>query len=188
LELCTGQESINLPFKDSNESLAIDCKSLKEGGESDMTTVLAEGFLNNLYYKDYNCDFIDCFKGEVDSKFIFSKKANEVLISISYLTFAIFSILFISFSFFLGLRQMSSIFILNGIPVILFFLKDGIINQTSKLQRLGQFAPVMSSFFEYLAILSLISLIIGFLLIVLAEILKRISSSQQAKKKKRAKQ
>jgi hypothetical protein len=83
---------------------------------------------------------------------------------------------------------MSSIFILNGIPVILFFLKDGIINQTSKLQRLGQFAPVMSSFFEYLAILSLISLIIGFLLIVLAEILKRISSSQQAKKKKRAKQ
>jgi len=68
LEMCEGEESVELPIQESGESITIDCTELRaaQSGEEGITgaigDIAATSLFDSIYYKEYDCAFLDCIQ------------------------------------------------------------------------------------------------------------------------------
>jgi len=68
LEMCEGKESVDVPISESGETITIDCNELRaaqseeEGLEAVIGDVAATSIFDGIYYKEYDCGFLDCIQ------------------------------------------------------------------------------------------------------------------------------
>lgn len=77
LQICEGEESVELPIQESEESITIDCNELRtaQSEEEGIKGAIGEAaavsffvsFFDGIYYKEYDCAFLDCIQaGQMD--------------------------------------------------------------------------------------------------------------------------
>lgn len=69
LEMCEGQNSIDISIPESDESVTVDCNELREAGSlegANLTTVaknaIVDPIFDGIYYKEYDCGFLECMQ------------------------------------------------------------------------------------------------------------------------------
>lgn len=70
LQMCEGKESIQVPSSEPDKFITINCNELRAaaqsgGGENISTAmgnVAASALFDNVYYKKYDCEFLDCLQ------------------------------------------------------------------------------------------------------------------------------
>jgi len=181
-EECRNENFIELPLDEENkENIKLDCNKIRNSKPSGLGDLLAESMFDELYYKKYNCILLGCFKNALNSPFLLSNASNTLLTNISYIILALFFILVLAFNHILGIKNIASIFFLNGISFFVFFIRKNIIDSISQMNQLKQLAPLLSSFIYYFSILSMISLGIAIVLFLVS----KIPQSKPAKQKKK---
>ncbi len=79
-------------FNFSNYSLSIPCTSVSQGKEAVINQSL-DSVLHEIYYKEYNCDFWDCFSKEQVPTFLVSQKAHDYWAQKFYISLVIILVL-----------------------------------------------------------------------------------------------
>jgi len=183
-EACKKENFIELPLdKENKENIKLDCNRLRSSKPSDLGDLLAESMFDEIYYKKYDCIFLGCLKNALNSPFLLSNASNTLLTNIGYIILALFFILVLAFSPILGIKNIASIFLVNGISFFVFFIRKNIIDSISQMNQLKQLAPLVSSFIYYFSILSIASLGIAIVLFLVSKIPKSKSAKQKKKKR-----
>lgn len=195
-EECKGKPSIELSISDT-DSIDIKCSdvSTKEGFKQ----AFADAFFDKIYYKEYDCNFLDCFsKYPFQSQngaegipegatLILSQKMNGIMKSVFIILASVSVILLVVISLFWGLRKTSKILIGLGVASLSFLLfKQGIIQITQ-----GMPVALTNIIIEKISRISLlfssIFISVGILLWLLSRLDKWATVKQQKKQKKKKK-
>jgi hypothetical protein len=66
LQMCIGKDSIQVPSSEPDKSITINCIELQAGSGENITTAMgsiaADALFDNVYYKKYDCTFLDCLQ------------------------------------------------------------------------------------------------------------------------------
>jgi Sec-independent protein translocase protein TatA len=145
---CNENKSASYSFNLLNYSLNVPCKE-----NLSVDYILEEGIKDleqEIYFKEYECGFIDCFEQEELPLFLISQKTYSLLNKYFYISLLI-SLIFILCLFFL-LDKKSNLFILSGvlllIPSILFsylskihsFFNEQMISQAIKILFINSYS------------------------------------------------
>jgi hypothetical protein len=158
-------------FKDdvSGYNFIIPCDIVDEGPIG-IKNYMLNDFVEKTYYKDYDCNFLDCLKKTGSPFFLISKQAKNYWENKFYFTLLI-SLGLIAFSFFL-VDKKSNLFIMSGGLLIvagLFFIKlDWVLSFFSE----KYFLELLGIFFSDSYTVFVISLVIGIILIGIGFLLK----------------
>jgi hypothetical protein len=151
-------------------NITLSCSAASESKEA-LTDELVKGVVHEIYYTQYDCDFISCFKQQNETPlFLISEKACNFWRSAFYISLLACFILIIG-TFFL-IKNKTNLPILAGSLMIAsslpFFGISSLINFISD----KTVAKVASAFLSRTKTASLIFLIIGIAFVVLGIVLK----------------
>jgi len=71
--LCYGNENMTFSFND--EEIAVPCEIIENGGKEFLEYFISK-ITYNLYYKNYDCEFLDCIKTQEQPLVLISEKAR----------------------------------------------------------------------------------------------------------------
>lgn len=182
LFLCVNKTSIELPLQEnSRENTTVSCDKVRNGNPSILIDIIADSLFDKIYYKNYGCSFLGCFKGNFDPLFLFSESANALLMDFAYLLLAIFIILLLLSLPLIKLKTASLIFIINGLPSLLSLIVKDIPSNIRGIGNLNQLTPFFSSFINSISLLSLGCLAIGFVLLILSIFVRKTKTKPKKK-------
>lgn len=159
-------------FNYSNYTIVFPCETILQGGNAIIDYGSGE-IVKQIYYKDYQCSFFDCFsKQQGLPLFLISESTRIFLISKFYLLLVASIVLIILM--FLLVEKKSNAGILAGISVIFAALPlkllSGIIPNLSK--SLGDFSGIFNVFFSGADFVFLRGIILGGLILAIGLIFK----------------
>lgn len=143
------QNNTDYVFNQEGYTFAIPCETIKKSPEEIINYTLNESLsqiVNDIYYEDYNCDFIECFEKEETPLFIVSEKSREYWMSIFYKT--LIGIIISTALIILLAEKKSNGFIISG---SLFIFSSFIVGKLNTIGEkiantfLGSVASVVSS-------------------------------------------
>ena len=154
--------SINYVFSREGYTIEIPCDVVFEGKESFIDKTI-ENIVYEIYYKDYDCDFWNCFSTEENMLFLVSEKTKDYWKGMLYWAFLVSLILTILI--FLVVEQKQNFPIVVGVLVFIsslpFMKADSFISFLA-----GDFSEFVIPFIENIKNVFWFSLIIGLLFIV----------------------
>ena len=182
LSKCKGNESID--YSVGNITIVLKCDDVRKSSSADVLTLIGKPVLDNVYYKDYNCSFIECLKKDGDDKFLvlMSLKANEFFKTIQNVFWVLSGVglilILISVKGSDSKLKILGITLLSiGIPIlILTLIKDYFISLPVGMENIG------GVIFDILFISFLIVTVIGLILTVVGCLLKSLPSKKRKKK------
>lgn len=87
IEQCKDKETINIPLGQNStvKEVALKCSDISSSQPSDIPKLLSSAIFDDLYYKKYDCQFIQCLQQPGTEKFtvILSSYANKFFNSIT---------------------------------------------------------------------------------------------------------
>lgn len=161
--------NFNEPFKIEEYNLTIPCEIINEGQEKTIEYGINQ-FIDNIYYKEYNCTFIECVKNPETTTVIISETAKNYWNDKFNLAFLITIILAILL--FIIIEGKASFFIVAGILTILSALPFGKINWALNFFNDKLIAEIFSVFFTKSYNVFLLMAIIGTAILILGIIFK----------------
>ena len=164
---CENHSSFNL--NKGNYSFKIPCY-LTEKNESVLVDYLVNNLSDEIYYKNYNCNFLDCFKTEKQPFFVISKHSKDYFQEKFYV-FLLISIL-LSLIVFLFSETKSNSFVLIGILLGFSALPFAKLKFFFSLLPNIPFLNFFNFIFEKSYDVFLIILIIGIAILVFGVLLK----------------
>lgn len=78
--LCTGRDTIEVPLSES-ETITIDCNAVRETEAPEVGRTMTAGVFENIYYKQYDCGFVECLQTN-QFLVIFSSKGHAFFRSV----------------------------------------------------------------------------------------------------------
>jgi len=170
------QTNSNYVFGEGEYTFTISCAKLSEGKEA-LVEDAFQSKIKDIYYKEYNCEFIDCVKNVLNKGemplFLFSKLSYSFFYNLFIIALIISLTLLIS-AFFLVERK-NSLPILTGVLLVFSSLPFFKIRNLLTLIPEKMIANVVGLFFSQSSSLALNTFIFGFVLIILGIILKLLS-------------
>jgi len=113
---CLNNTEFVFNYEDSEKEFVIPCDIVSEGSEA-VIEYQINSFAEEIYYKEYDCEFWDCLDSSEDGMFVVvSEKAHDYWKNKFYLALLISLILFVLI--FLLVEQKSNSFILSGALLI----------------------------------------------------------------------
>jgi cellulose synthase/poly-beta-1,6-N-acetylglucosamine synthase-like glycosyltransferase len=160
------------------------CDDVRKSSPTDVLTLIGKPVLYDVYYKDYDCSFIECLNKDGDDKFLvlLSLKANEFFKTIQNVFWALSGVglilILISVKGSDSKLKILGITLLSvGIPIlILTLVKDYFISLPAGMENIG------GVIFDILFISFLIVTVIGLILTVVGCLLKLLPSKKRKKK------
>ncbi|MFH0831635.1 MAG: hypothetical protein V1886_02095 [archaeon] len=141
---CETVDEVQIPV-DSTENITIDCNDIRNNVP--INEAILDDFFDKMYYANYTCSFIECFKtqekGEFPS-FIFSKPANDFFKDASMKAVLVLIIIGLLIILLGGIRTVANNLIIAGLPFILLIARDRIM-QAAATPNLQPFIPLLSS-------------------------------------------
>jgi hypothetical protein len=158
-----GNESFNFSLMEDFE-IEIPCSVIYEGSESIINYGL-DNIILELYYKNYDCSFVQCISSMSEPFVLVSEKSWQFFHSKFYLIFVVFVVLFVLM--FLLMKRKYSAFTLTGVLMIVvsLFLKN--INWLAKLLPDGYVEDLVLIFFSQSHNVFIIMLIVGIVMLLL---------------------
>jgi hypothetical protein len=156
-------------FSAQGYTFTIPC-SITTEGKGDIIDKGIDYLIKSVYYKDYDCEFIDCFgKTEVPT-FLFSMKSYTFLNNIFYISLAIFFLLLILLFFLIKQKTnvpilVGSLFIISALPFFKITKLIGLIPNATAVKIVGLF-------FSSASPIAIKALIIGIILLIVGIVLK----------------
>lgn len=150
-------------------TFTLSCTSALEG----KTALIENGvdsLIKGIYYKEYTCEFIDCFKEGELPLFVFSMKSYTFFNNIFKISLLIVSLLLLSA--FLLMEKKTNLFILAGILTIISSLLFFKITDLINLLPEKTISQVIGLFFSSSFSISIKILIIGIILLITGIVLK----------------
>lgn len=118
-EYCKNREELEIMVGERN--FTINCSTFRR---ETILNKISSDYFNQIYFKDYDCEFIDCFKGNTTENFMIlvSKKGNEFYVqALNWCLLAVIlsgSLLFLSTKTWEErLKTFGSSFIFVGLPL-----------------------------------------------------------------------
>jgi hypothetical protein len=167
-DYCENNSEFVFESKEFGETLTIPCEIVNQGPEK-IIEKSREDFISNIYYKEYSCDFWNCFEKEENIFFLISEKAKNYWKEKFYLSL-ILSVL-LSVVMFLLIKNKTSLPIILGSLLILSLLPFLKINWIFSFvgESLSTFFQI---FFSKASLISIKGIIFGAILIILGIALK----------------
>lgn len=163
----TGNEYM-FNYDNSGYIFTLPCTVVLEGSDA-VVNYIVNDFVEEFYYKDYDCDFIDCFE-KVGPFFLVSQKAKNYWSHNAYL-FLISSLILVVLLFLLTEKKLNT-FIITGVLLIIaslpFAKLDLIFSFFSDKLVLG----LLTIFFTESYTIFVISLVLGIILLGIGILLK----------------
>ncbi len=158
---CQTNSEYVFNYDGSGYSFTLPCNVVLEGSDA-IVEYISNDFVEEFYYKDYECGFIDCFE-KAGPFFLISQKAKNYWEHNAYL-FLIASLVLVGLSFLL-VEKKTNIFIITGILLIVaslpFAKLDLILSFFSDKFVLGLF----TIFFTESYTIFVVSLVLGIILL-----------------------
>ncbi|GEM_PF-5267883 len=181
----------NLTFGLENSTISIPCSIIQNATSDELPSILGETVFNNIYYKKYNCSFIECLMapGGIEKyMIIISGYANNFFRStMSYMLIGIVIgavILFVCYESWYGrLMTAGKAMIISTIPYIFTILA---INFLIPAGILSFIAPLTIELVRLMKRCLLIIFAIGATLIIVGYILKRYGKKKKITYKSKA--
>ena len=82
IQQCGGKQTIDLPLQ--NEKIAVDCNKIKSSPAEKTVEIIYSDNIDKLYNLEYKCEFLDCLRTQ--PAVIFSAKANNFFMSLTYIS------------------------------------------------------------------------------------------------------
>lgn len=162
----TKAEKVNVPNTDFN----ITCSDITSG--KDIVSIMTDSMLSSIYYKQYNCEFLDCPNKlkSPDNIFIFlsaksNKFFNDLVPILAILTIISAALLYFSCETLHGkLKSLGTCFFVSGLPYFMFlgFEKLPLFPKEIQPYIADLMKPIQNDFLIVLAI-GIILLIAGFI-------------------------
>lgn len=156
-------------FTSQSYTFTLPC-NVTSGGKEGIIDKGIDYFIKGIYYKDYNCTFIDCFGKTELPTFLFSVKSHDFLNKMFYLAL-VFSLILIGLAFLL-IEKKTNLFILTSILLIVSSLPLFKITSLIKVIPNEIAVKIIGLFFSSASSVSIKMLIIGIVLLVGGIILK----------------
>ncbi|MFH1607879.1 MAG: hypothetical protein ABIA78_01985 [archaeon] len=163
------EENSEYVFSKQGYTFVISCESVVQGSEA-VAEEVVESIVEQTYYKDYDCDFWDCFGEEEIPLFLVSEKAKDYWESKFYLLMGICAI-FVLLMFFL-VETKTNLPIVVGALLILSSLPFAKVEWFVSLFSFSSFLDLFSVFFTKAYSVFLISFIVGILILCTGIIMK----------------
>jgi hypothetical protein len=163
------QNNSNYVFSTGDYTFNIPCNIALQGNDA----ILNEGvksLIHQVYYANYNCNFLDCAKNSEVPLFLVSEKAYNFFTSKFYLLLAISSALIIIF--FLLVKKKTNAFIVLGTFLLLFSLLFFKLNSFFSSISDKIVSSLLQVFFSNSFFVALVILIAGIVLIIMGIIFK----------------
>ncbi len=159
----------NYLFNAEGYAINVSCINAMKG-ENELINEGISSLIHQIYYAQYNCNFLDCFKSNEIPVFLVSEKMYNYLAGKSGLFSAISLVLFV-FLFLLIKKKINSFIILGAFFIIpsLAFLKMNVFLNTSSNKMIVQFLEL---FFSQSFPIALKILIIGIFLVIFGIVFK----------------
>jgi len=172
------QNNSQYVFKQNEYTFTISCDKLSEGKDAMIDNGI-NNIVKEIYYKEYNCQFIKCFANGEIPLFLFSKMSYDFFYNLFTITLIV-SILLSILGFFL-VEKKNSLPILIGVLLVLCSLPFFKLNKILTLVPEKLIADIVGLFFSTSSSLALNCFIIGIILIVVGLILKLIMTANFAR-------
>lgn len=189
IQNCTasGAETIDVPLgkEPGSESIILKCADIKTTPPQGLVDLIAEGMFDKIYYREYECSFIECFDelDEDEKFFVFTSEfASRFFKTISNL-FLIAIIIFIALIVLLCVPKYSALVSIGTnftvIGLLLFVVKVA----KAKIPMPEEVSLLFNPFFNYLSTYFSILLIAGLALLVVGIIVIFRQKKKQARRK-----
>jgi hypothetical protein len=161
------------------------CSVIQEGYESSLNYGI-NYVIKDLYYREYSCNFLDCFDDSQIPLFLISNYSQKFWTTLC-IKFLIFSIVLFGLIFLLVKKKPSSLIVLGSLMVpislmILIFKKAGEFFALSSLTGEEEIISLVGGiFFSEASTIFLKMLVIGGILIVVGMILRTLFSKSEEK-------
>lgn len=179
VQSCTamGAETVEVPMGEGPEAetITLKCSDISAGGPSGLIDLIADATFNKIYYKKYECSFIECFTGAKEDEQIYilmSDFAHDFFKTASHFCLIITAVI-IALIFLLSAPKMNALtsvgtgFIIAGLPF--FLAKFG----AAKIPVPEQIVLLINIFFSCMSACFLTVLVLGIALLVAGIILRR---------------
>lgn len=153
---CEGYDSFDFTYDGGD--ISIPCSEIERGTDAVSEYVISD-FIDNVYYRDYNCSFFECIKEEGQPYVLISEKARDYWSSKFRLTLLISAI--ILGLMFLVFSSKHSVLIVAGILSAISALPFRKVNWLVGLLPSGNFADLLQAFFTKSYNVFMIMLIVG---------------------------
>ena len=158
---CNTSNYTNYAFIFSGYNVNISCEDINMGQEAVIDNAI-RGVVEDIYYKDYNCNFWNCFSKESVPFFLVSQKAESYWSGKFYL--ALLASLILIALLFLLVEHKQNGFIITGALLILSVLP--LLKLGSLLYAIaGNFSVLLEIFLKNVKLVYWISIVIGIILI-----------------------
>ncbi len=166
------QNNSVLVQENEDYTFELPCEVVNQGTEAIILYAI-EDIVEETYYKEYDCDFMNCFEEEAPPFFLFSKHAQGYFMGWFYISLLISIALMVLLFFFIESKT-SLPLVLGVVLIVLSFIFLGI----GKLLSLiigWEYAQIVLAFFTQSYTIFLIFLILGIVSIGVGIVLKFLS-------------
>jgi hypothetical protein len=120
---CENNSEFVFKSEEIGETFVIPCEVVNEGPDA-IISKSVENFVDTFYYKEYSCEFFDCFKEKETPFFLISKKSKDYWNGKFY-TGLIFSVILVILMFFIISNKTTLPILVGGLLILsaLPFLK-----------------------------------------------------------------
>ncbi|MDO8528942.1 MAG: hypothetical protein Q7S06_03570 [Nanoarchaeota archaeon] len=188
-------QSLEYVFKYQDYTINVPCNIIFNGTKA-IVDYGVEKAVEQTYYKEYNCEFIDCFKSGELPVFLISEKARDYFISKFY--FVLFFFILLSILMFVVLQKKSGILTILGSFFVVASLIIWKIGNVIIMPMNKQVKDIVGIFFSTSYSVFIKMLIIGVILVVFGisfriagigmrinEFFSRMKAKEESKKKKK---
>ncbi len=158
-----------IQFNESGFSLEIPC-SVALSGTDTIIEYEVTNLVDQLYYKQYDCEFWQCVKEQSPPLVLISEKSYEYWRAFFYWSIILSVIFFLLI--FLVAKNKATPFILSGILMIITALPFKNLNWVFSLIPIGEIAKFLSIFFMKAHSVFVVMLILGILFLVFGIVLR----------------
>ncbi len=180
LEQCKKSENIQLS-EIVGQNISIKCEDIEKSTPEGLTDIFAGALFDSIYYKKYDCSFIECLQKPGQDKFSifvsseahsFFKNLQSILLIVSGIGLVI---MLVSIETWRNrFKSVGIILVSTALPVlVLIFLKDNLLQVLNvPADASAIVTPIIDQLFGSISTIFLVMLIVGIVLIIIGCILK----------------
>ena len=122
---CSRTDKVNVPIF-GGQTVIVECDDVKNSNESQLPTLITTSLVDSLYYKDFDCSFVECVRSGNSQNLliVMSNEGNHFYKNLQIYTWAVtgvgLALLFVSIGTWAGrLKGVGFNLVFTGLPILL---------------------------------------------------------------------
>lgn len=160
---CQNNTEFDVNQGEGGYNISIPCQDILTGTSDSVLDLQIDKFINDSYYKKYDCSFLQCFKENNTPFFLFSEQSSDYLKNKFYISLLISAILIALIFFLVEFKR--NVLVLTGILLVLSSLPFAKLNMFASSISDKNVLNLLSIVFTQANKIFLITFILGIVLL-----------------------